>query len=419
MVSPAQSTRKTLLYNDSNLREEVNINGNIHLVWHRSTGSGQYQNIIYHRRKHSSDGTWPNQYSATYYQYQGTPSIKSVNSTEAMLAWSQLVPSTHCTYKQPYNSNGQWGNVTQLSCGGARYPSVSLYGENRAVWTSGTVLPSDIVVSSSTLKDQAQEDPLQIRSLSWRPSPTSSHIELRLAPPLLIVDGMEIVLPWAPVHPDSNITLSNLSDFLKPDLSSVAYELLETGNIRFRVQIMAEESKDLNGIDLNFISLDRSLYTQLVEADLWKTDANYTIDIPARSISNKSVHIRPTIQLGSELALGSLFLDTDGWQRLLGSGSQATQSIESSEVPTMYSVSAYPNPFNPTTQIRFSIPESGSVQLSVYDILGREVAIIMNGILTAGEHQATFDATNLSSGVYLYTLRAGNTVLTGKLLLVR
>lgn len=121
-----------------------NINGNIHLVWHRSTGSGQYQNIIYHRRKHSSDGTWPNQYSATYYHYQGTPSIKSVNTTEAMLAWSQLVPSTHCTYKQPYNSNGQWGNVTQLSCGGARYPSVSLYGENRAVWTSGTVLPSDI-----------------------------------------------------------------------------------------------------------------------------------------------------------------------------------------------------------------------------------------------------------------------------------
>lgn len=80
---------------------------------------------------------------------------------------------------------------------------------------------------------------------------------------------------------------------------------------------------------------------------------------------------------------------------------------------------AYPNPFNPTTQIRFSIPESGSVQLTVYDILGREVAIIINGILTAGEHQATFDATNRSSGVYLYTLRAGNTVLTGKLLLVR
>ena len=397
-----------------------NINGNIHLVWHRSTGSGQYQNIIYHRRKHSSDGTWPNQYSATYYQYQGTPSIKSVNSSEAMLAWSQLVPSTHCTYKQPYNSNGQWGNVTQLSCGGARYPSISLYGENRAVWTSGTVLPSDIVVSSSTLKDQAQEDPLQIRSLSWRPSPTSSHIELRLAPPLLIVNGMQIVLPWAPVHPDTNITLSNLSDILKPDLSSVDNGLLEAGNIRFRLQIMAEESKDLNGIDLNFIGLDRIIHTQLVEADFGKTDANYTIDIPARSISsNTSVHIRPTIQPGSELALGSLFLDADGWQRLNGSASEAIQFNESREAPTMYSISAYPNPFNPTTQILFSIPESGSVQLTVHDILGREVAILVNGILPAGEHQATFDATNLSSGIYLYRLQAGNQILTGKLMLVR
>lgn len=315
---------------------------------------------------------------------------------------------------------GQWGNVTQLSCGGARYPSISLYGENRAVWTSGTVLPSDIVVSSSTLKDQVQEEPLQIRSLSWRPSQASGQIELRLAPPFLIVDGIQIVLPWAPVHPDTNITLSNLSDFLKPDLSGIDYGLIETGTIRFRVQLTAEESKDLDGIDLHFISLDRSLYTQLVEADLGKTDANYTIDILARSISsNTSVHIRPTIQPGSELALGSLFLDADGWQRLNGSGSEAIQSNESREAPTMYSVSAYPNPFNPTTQIRFSIPESGSVQLTVHDILGREVAILVNGTLNAGEHQSSFDASNLSSGAYLYTLRAGNTVLTGKLLLVR
>ncbi len=80
---------------------------------------------------------------------------------------------------------------------------------------------------------------------------------------------------------------------------------------------------------------------------------------------------------------------------------------------------AYPNPFNPTTQIRFTIPESGWVQLTVHDILGREVAILVNGILPAGEHQSSFDASNLSSGVFLYSLRAGNTVLTGKLLLVR
>lgn len=89
------------------------------------------------------------------------------------------------------------------------------------------------------------------------------------------------------------------------------------------------------------------------------------------------------------------------------------------EAPTMYSLGAYPNPFNPTTQIRFSIPESGSVQLTVHDILGREVAILVNGTFPAGEHQTTFDATNLSSGVYLYRLQAGNQILTGKLMLVR
>lgn len=79
----------------------------------------------------------------------------------------------------------------------------------------------------------------------------------------------------------------------------------------------------------------------------------------------------------------------------------------------------YPNPFNPTTQIRFQLPASSITHLSVHDILGREVAILVNGTLPAGEHQVTFDASGLASGIYLYRLQAGNQMLTGKLMLVR
>lgn len=399
-----------------------NINGNIHLVWHRSTGSGQYQNIIYHRRKHSSDGTWPNQYSATYYQYQGTPSIKSVNSTEAMLAWSQLVPSTHCTYKQPYNSNGQWGNMTQLSCGGARYPSVSLYGENRAVWTSGTVLPSDIVVSSSALKDQAPKEPTYIRSISWKSDQSSQRIELLLASPLLVVDGVEHSLPWVQVHPDTIISNLNLGDYLRPDLSTVDVDALGRGNIRFRAHISAQIPRDLDGLDLNVFNNGQAVHSHSMDFNGDKSSMTLFLDLPLGSVKkDDSVFIRPSTDSMFDLALGHHTFEPDGWGRWTGAETDAIHEIAEYQVesPTKFSIDTYPNPFNPTTQIRFTLPESGVTNLKIYDILGRQVAVIVNGLLAAGEHQFTFDATGLPSGLYLYKIESGGQALSGKMLLVK
>jgi hypothetical protein len=65
----------------------------------------------------------------------------------------------------------------------------------------------------------------------------------------------------------------------------------------------------------------------------------------------------------------------------------------------------YPNPFNPTTTIRFDIRTSGNVSLKVYDVLGREVAVLADEYLRAGSYERVFEASNLSSGVYFYTLR--------------
>lgn len=79
----------------------------------------------------------------------------------------------------------------------------------------------------------------------------------------------------------------------------------------------------------------------------------------------------------------------------------------------------YPNPFNPTTVVRFNLRAEGQVHLRVFDMLGREVAELVNGFLTAGEHQVTFDASNLASGMYLCSLEAGGKTSIRKLLLVR
>jgi len=90
------------------------------------------------------------------------------------------------------------------------------------------------------------------------------------------------------------------------------------------------------------------------------------------------------------------------------------------EIPATYELSQnYPNPFNPKTVIRSQLPVAGDVSLVVYDVLGREVAVLVNEQRVAGRYQDRFDATGLASGVYFYRMQAGNFVQTRKLLLVR
>jgi tetratricopeptide (TPR) repeat protein len=79
----------------------------------------------------------------------------------------------------------------------------------------------------------------------------------------------------------------------------------------------------------------------------------------------------------------------------------------------------YPNPFNPTTTIRYGLPKDGFVTLKVYDILGREVATLVNEYEAAGSYIVTFNAGNLASGIYIYQLKSGGFVANKKLILMK
>ncbi len=79
----------------------------------------------------------------------------------------------------------------------------------------------------------------------------------------------------------------------------------------------------------------------------------------------------------------------------------------------------YPNPFNPSTTIKYDLPKSSVVRLSVYDVLGREVSVLVNERMDAGVHEAKFDAVGLSSGMYVYRLRAGDYVSTKRMILMK
>ena len=92
----------------------------------------------------------------------------------------------------------------------------------------------------------------------------------------------------------------------------------------------------------------------------------------------------------------------------------------SSRIPDSYKLNQnYPNPFNPSTNIEYSIPSESFVELKVYDVLGNEIASLVNEQQQAGVYRADFTANNLSSGIYFYKLQAGNFIETKKMVLLR
>ena len=108
----------------------------------------------------------------------------------------------------------------------------------------------------------------------------------------------------------------------------------------------------------------------------------------------------------------ALLLETDG--------TLTTENPAIAERPVSFTLEQnYPNPFNGETVVRFSLPEEGDMRIAVTDLLGRELAVMAEGVLPAGIHERRFEASALASGVYLCRMSAGSFSQTRKLLLIR
>jgi hypothetical protein len=153
------------------------------------------------------------------------------------------------------------------------------------------------------------------------------------------------------------------------------------------------------------------------------------------------IDLRP--DFGSPLLSGAVALEDDGffeqvdfigafgsvqwlagWSILEEQGRLGTETAIDNDnndiaVATAYALSSYPNPFNPTAQVKFSIPETQEVKVSVYDLTGREVTTLVNNKYKAGYHTITFDATDFSSGIYFIKLQSSNKVITKPVTLLK
>ncbi|MBE7475906.1 MAG: T9SS type A sorting domain-containing protein [Ignavibacteriota bacterium] len=108
-----------------------------------------------------------------------------------------------------------------------------------------------------------------------------------------------------------------------------------------------------------------------------------------------------------------------GWAPAIGYGSIVSVEVEQTIPEDYFLYQSYPNPFNPSTTIKYSIPNGDNVSLKIFDILGREVEVLVDEYKNAGTYSVEFNASRFASGVYFYQLQSGRFIETKKMILLR
>lgn len=117
---------------------------------------------------------------------------------------------------------------------------------------------------------------------------------------------------------------------------------------------------------------------------------------------------------------GSDEMESEPRTAMMERGTVTSNEEDHPDQPNTFALNQnYPNPFNPTTNITFSIEKAGQVSVTIYNMLGQQVGVLLNERLTAGSHTLEFDASALSSGIYIYRLKAGNNTKTKKMTLIK
>jgi PKD repeat protein len=245
--------------------------------------------------------------------------------------------------------------------------------------------------------------------------------------------------------PDDGTMIKNAAETTSPELSfDVTFGT--TGVYYLWGRIWAPDSKDktvhigINGdIPSNVNGLTTTTYGAWVWVDLIKTGLRQTLSVGTAGEHTIHIWMRE-----DGLVFDKIVMTTDvnftpsgtgpaespraaapSTAKKVGVDSPALQLMAAQDLPTEFALEGnYPNPFNPTTAIRFALPEAASVRLEVYDAMGRRVATLLDNTLEAGRHEAIWEGRTdggitVASGVYLYRIEAGSFTAVKSMLLVK
>ena len=97
-----------------------------------------------------------------------------------------------------------------------------------------------------------------------------------------------------------------------------------------------------------------------------------------------------------------------------------TSSVQPEAIPSQIELEQnYPNPFNPSTKISYSLSDPAQTKITIHDLVGKEISVLVDKFMTAGNHQVTFNATGLASGIYVYRMTTDEHTITKKMLVLK
>ncbi len=400
----------------------------LHAVWEARSGtSGNYYVIIH--RKATNWYDWPNVYSATYYEEQQQPSVTGLHDDTAELLFRMV--SLNYVYKMHYDGS-LWGAPVFVDTG--TNPSVSV-GNTTAkyVWTQGSAAPYQIKTSTETLS-KTSVAPLAVayhRSIAVLDPDNGAWLEVRLDRlSVKTKTSDELGIPFVTAKEDS-LTLTPVNAFtnlastlvsLPADAESLSVSCMISGKGLTAIKNLSS----LIGVEFVLTGQNGAIIKMpaVNTASENLPETKFSLSTGIAAFAGGTLNLRTEVdgiaqQKSSLIAsLGHIYeIVTTPLPKIL-----ATKANDAA--PQDFALTAYPNPFNPSTQIRFVMKHDGVATLRVYNVQGQRIRELLHEYRAAGEHKVPWDgqddrSVTVASGVYFIRFEAGQEVKISKVMLVR
>lgn len=416
-------------------------------VW--SGWSGSQYTIRF--RQGYTDGTWSgweNEWGLPNSVHSFYPTVSyynkgGLNSYGVDIIWWGY----NSTIEQRKLDVGNSWYSTTLASSNSLFPNLtherSNSGNPRQIWADVNASPVSIVLNSQNLpKTGSLLATSMNRAAEIVNKKDHSMLKVELSEPVItMVSGANQTLPFKKYDTNTPLPLSSTAvfDYLQTEQGAIPDD---ASSISFSVQITTwspdtlsygklnlDKKTPFTGIDAEVVVKDPVSSTLLLSSGK-STLANAkglhslskTFTLPLEALRGKSIFLLPSVKLSGtfdekDLAFALVNVFTDRGE----SGAPGIdKQLLSGFLPENVSLGQnYPNPFNPVTTIAYRVTRPGKVSLKVFDILGREVAILVNADRGEGVHTEKFDASHLSSGIYFYQLITTGVNETRKMLITK
>ena len=399
-------------------------NGSVrHVAWTRTDGPN---NDIVHRWSDLNNCEWPNVYTVTT-SNGSNPTISGVENNKAWLFYED---PTWGIIEQEFSSTYWYSPVIYSSSG--INPSLSTGGsQTRLIYTEDSGPPYEIKSYQSKSKQAGQSDsPFDENNTVYKRSIA-----------LIDTSGAFLELVVHNIEPAGNETSTNGQNLIpfnqnKADLdienvfrlfAANTSGVLSGETVTFDLDIRGQNADQLFA-DGNLPQLrtgfeqaprENDILIDLAEAATAEEySAGFRIQLPVE----ESGEWQPILRFENLATIEDVFASVGHiYEHQVKKPEEERIHLKPDDSETIAEIELvnYPNPFNPVTNINFTLPETGNVTLEVYDLIGRSVAVLVSGIKEAGSHNIRFDGSNLASGMYIYRLEFNNREVTQKMLLIK